>query len=119
MLVHGANVNEANYKEIAGVIQKASPLRLWVGIPSFALDTPNPVQIKAAVTNSVASIEKAGNWSVNARDVFVAGHSLGGVFAPSVVVSENYGALIEFGSYVTQGNDITTMKQPVLTLGGS
>jgi hypothetical protein len=118
VLVHGAKVNEKFYVELATSIQKASPLRLWVGIPSFAIDTPNPLQIKSAVKGSVTAIEKAGNWTANSSDVFLAGHSLGGVFAPSVAASENYAALVEFGSYVTQGNDITTMKQPVLTLGG-
>ena len=38
--VHGAFVNEIHYVNISRSIQAASPLTLWVGLPSFILDTP-------------------------------------------------------------------------------
>lgn len=116
--VHGAFVNEKYYQSACRALQSASPLKLWVGLPSFILDTPNPGTITSAVTGMVKKITKQGNLNVSTADVFVAGHSLGGVFAPAVVKSKGYAGLLEFGSYVTQGQDITTTSYPVLTLGG-
>ena len=37
-------------------IQRASQLNLWVGLPHFLADTPNPITITSAVTGMVARI---------------------------------------------------------------
>ena len=57
--VHGALVNEAHYQTLAKSIQAATPLTLWVGLPSFILDTPNPGTINGAVTGMVTGGERA------------------------------------------------------------
>jgi len=120
--VHGASINEKNYVTVAQAIQRASHLSLWVGLPHFLGNVPNPITITGAVTGMVKRIGAAsqGNFSnpPAPSDVFVAAHSLGGVFSPAVVNKQGYKALLEFGSYVTNGLDITTTKFPVLTLGG-
>lgn len=116
--VHGAFVNEVHYTSACRAIQNASSFTLWVGLPSFLADTPNPATIKGAVTGMVKTIVAQGKLNISVSDIFVAAHSLGGVFAPAVVKSEGYAGLLEFGSYVTQGQDITTTPYPVLTLGG-
>ena len=116
--VHGALVNEAHYQTLAKSIQAATPLTLWVGLPSFILDTPNPGTINGAVTGMVKRIVAQGGLNTTVADVFVAGHSLGGVFAPAVVNKYGYAGLLEHGSYVTSGLDITSTRFPVLTLGG-
>ena len=57
--VHGASINEKNYVTVAQAIQRASHLSLWVGLPHFLGNVPNPITITGAVTGMVKRIGAA------------------------------------------------------------
>merc|ERR1719460_1778831 len=121
VIINGAYVENTNYAELGQAIQKASPLKLWVAIPSFLLNCPNPGEIKSKITGAVSEVKSQGFSGINSTsDVFVAGHSLGGIFSQTVVHGGGYAGLILFGSYLTtlNGYSLRTFKYPVLTLAG-
>ena len=49
VLVPGAKVKPEQYRELAKTIQQKFPSRLWVLIPSFLGDFPNPLTAESAV----------------------------------------------------------------------
>ena len=110
VLINGAYVPNTDYVEVAAAIQAASPFRLWVTIPSFLLDCPNPLQIGSAISGSLDAVAAAGGFADTggavdaAADVVVGGHSLGGIFSQTAVVSGNYSGLVLFGSYLSSAN---------------
>lgn len=58
----------------AVAIQKATPVKLWVALlEDWPLNVPNPVQLDYAVNEA---IDKMG---IKNGNVFLAGHSLGGM----------------------------------------
>lgn len=121
VMINGAYVSNTNYVEVAGAIQLAAAptIRLWVAIPSFLLDCPNPVQIGSKIKAALSAIEEAGFANLDPEtDVVVGGHSLGGIFSQGAVVSGNYTGLLLFGSYLTSGNRVDTYPKPALTLAG-
>jgi len=122
IVINGANVPNTDYVDVAKAVQAASDLKLWVAIPSFVLDTPNPGQIGYKIKDGITALEKAGfPGTIKAgSDVVVAGHSLGGIFSQGAVVSGGYAALVLFGSYLSSINGYAVNKYPVpaLTLAG-
>jgi len=125
VLINGAYVPNTDYVEVAKAIQSASSQRLWVAIPSFLINTPNPGQINSKIKAAIGAIESAGYpggmGAVKAsEDVVVGGHSLGGIFSQSAVVKDGYTALVLFGSYLSSINGYAVNKypKPVLTLAG-
>merc|ERR1711907_223064 len=121
VIINGAYVANTNYAELGTAIQKASPLKLWVAIPSFVLNCPNPGQIGGKVSDAVQQVKSNGFASITpSQDVFISGHSLGGIFSQKVVGGGGYAGLILFGSYLTSinGYSLESFKYPVLTLAG-
>ena len=121
VIINGAYVSNTNYVDVASAIQLAvaPTMRLWVAIPSFLLDCPNPGQIGSKIKAALSVIEDAGFTDLDPEtDVVVGGHSLGGIFSQSAVVSGNYTGLILFGSYLTSGNRVDSYSKPALTLAG-
>lgn len=122
VVINGANVANTNYVDVAKAVQAASDLKLWVAIPSFVLNTPNPGQIGSKIKDGLSALEKAGfPRTIKAdSDVVVAGHSLGGIFSQGAVVSGGYTALVLFGSYLSSINGFAVNKypKPALTLAG-
>jgi len=122
VIVNGAFVDNTKYVELGVAIQEASPLKLWLALPSFIANTPNPGEMSSKVAAAVSAVKQANFSSINSTsDVFISGHSLGGIMSQSEVASGKYQAgLILFGSYLTStfGNSIASFKYPVLTLAG-
>jgi len=122
VIVNGAFVENTNYEELGVAIQKASPLKLWLALPSFIANTPNPGEMSSKVAAAVSAVRESNFSSINSTsDVFISGHSLGGIMSQSEVASGKYQAgLILFGSYLTStfGNSMASFKYPVLTLAG-
>eukprot|EP00744_Colponema_vietnamica_P001253 GILI01002098.1.p1 GENE.GILI01002098.1~~GILI01002098.1.p1 ORF type:complete len:478 (-),score=189.36 GILI01002098.1:225-1658(-) len=119
VIVHGALVDHTKYQPVAAKIQQTSSLKLWVALPSFVFDVPNPLQVASSIRNLVDMIKSKGA-QIEDSDVFIAGHSLGGVMSRQVA-ADNYGGLILLGSYLEpQGGKLSllTYPKPVLTLGG-
>lgn len=125
VLINGAFVPNTDYVEVAKAIQTSSSQRLWVAIPSFLLNTPNPGQIGSKIKAAIGAIESAGfpggAGAVKAAfDVVVGGHSLGGIFSQGAVIKGDYAALVLFGSYLSSinGYAVNRYSKPVLTLAG-
>ena len=79
--IHGADCNAEAYQTMAQEAQSqaaAAGKRLWVGIPQFILSTPEPILIDHYFESSLSSLKGMGFSSDN---VFIAGHSLGGVMS--------------------------------------
>lgn len=77
VFVQGAQSPTAAYVPLAKAIQSASPFKMWVAIPAFPLDTPEPVVIGSGMKRAIASLRAAGLPA--SAPVAVAAHSLGGV----------------------------------------
>ena len=52
--------------------------RLWIGIPEFILDMPEPILIDHYYEGTLSNLKGQGFTGDN---VFIAGHSLGGVMS--------------------------------------
>lgn len=135
ILIPGANVATSYYDTTAKAIQDATSqeARLWVVVPSMPtkkcillcttdfLCAPLHERVQDAVKKAVRQ-GYAGN--VTGDDVFMAGHSLGGTCASTLVSSyakskgNGYGSLVVMGSYVTDQN-VEDFPVPVLTLGAA
>jgi len=44
VLIQGATCPAEGYRPLAEALQKASPYKLWVGVPAFVGNTPEPAQ---------------------------------------------------------------------------
>lgn len=121
IIINGAYVPNTDYQQVGAAIQRASPLKLWVAIPSFILNCPNPGEIDSKIKASVSAVQAAGFANISApADAFVAGHSLGGIFSQGVVKKGGYAGLILLGSYLSTvySNSVESFPYPVLTLAG-
>ena len=124
VLINGAGIGNEHYRATAAAIMTSAAscnVSLWVAIPSFLLDTPNPAELHGKVTEAIAAVGSRGFGGINASaDVFVGGHSLGGIFAQHEVATHAYAGLILLGSYLTTayGYDVETFGTPTLTVGG-
>ncbi|KAK7098991.1 hypothetical protein V1264_003199 [Littorina saxatilis] len=118
IIVPGASITGEAYKPLATTIQQASPLKLWVVLlEGFLLTTPNPLELGGAVTSAIAALKHQGMTSDN---IFLAGHSLGGVFVGqygSSNASKLKGILL-YASYLTRDVKLASYPLPVLTISG-
>jgi hypothetical protein len=77
--IHGMQCKPEAYRKIAAEVQKAAAdnhLKLWVGLPEFVFDAPEPILIGHYVSETFDELKKHGFTGDN---VFMAAHSLGGV----------------------------------------
>ena len=130
VLIPGANVATSFYYDTARAIQNGTRAALWVVVPSMPQELcisicPSSGVCSLLQTRVQAVISQAAaqgyKGATSAPDVFIAGHSLGGVCAASLVAgyaktSQNYSALVLMGSYV-DSYDVGGYPAPVLTLG--
>nr|KAG5698630.1 hypothetical protein BaRGS_003144 [Batillaria attramentaria] len=100
------------------VIQQVSTLKLWVALlDGFMLNTPNPLQLPGAVNQAIKDLKKKGMTSHN---VFLAGHSLGGVFVGEYGQkhADQLKGILLFASYLTRDVRLSDYPLPVLTISG-
>ncbi|KAH8066206.1 hypothetical protein JL722_622 [Aureococcus anophagefferens] len=100
VIVGGASIANDKYAPLGRAIQRfgaANNLSLWVAIPAFPLDTPNPAALPAEVEEAYAATFDG----CAPDDVFVAGHSLGGIFSQALVHGSSYAGLVLLGSYLS------------------
>lgn len=116
-IIQGASSPPEGYRPIAEAIQAASPFALWVGVPEFIADTPEPVQFGAKLQSVLGQMRAAG-MATN-RTVLLA-HSLGGVMSQSYVASEYHGidSLVLYGATLLRSYRSKTLAVPTLTLDG-
>ena len=76
VFIQGAQIKPEQYIPLATAIQNASNYSLWVGIPDFTFDIPEPIEISEKVERVIKSLQMAG---MNTTSIFFAAHSLGGI----------------------------------------
>ena len=119
----GANRNASEYLELMQLVQSKSALNLAVATLKFTVSFPNPIEFSGHVRNAIEFAKAdAGISSLENAQVFVGGHSLGGIFARDLVVSQKLGGLVLFASYLNADSknnaSLANYPYPVLTLGG-
>ena len=67
-------------------IQEQSEQDVWISIPKVFMDAPNSMTLPGLVRNALTELQEAG---YNGDKVYLAGHSLGGVFLPDIVRSND------------------------------
>merc|ERR1719183_635294 len=134
VLIPGGKVPPEDYSAVGKAIQKTSNMRLWVAIPGCLANLCDPVDqgplgLKKVVDAVIVQVGKSAT-NLLKSDVFIAGHSLGGVGARYVVDQEpGYAGLALFGTqYVGDHEDfrgglgypedITKFPMPLLALTG-
>jgi hypothetical protein len=94
VFIHGASLPGAQYTTLFTQLQQASPLNLWVVLPGFILDTPNPLEIKVRFSDTSAqpvfirssNIYSFFNPPLLAVPVIDRGRAQDGLFAGPLVV---------------------------------
>lgn len=79
--IHGADCDTKAYEEFANNIQTQAATagkKVWVGLPTFLFDVPEPLLIDKYVKDTIAKLRDAG---FSGDNIMLAGHSLGGVMA--------------------------------------
>jgi len=130
LFIPGGGVPNANYVETALAIQEATTnQRLWVTIPTILGNLCIPQCTASflcaplhATTESALSkaVDQGWNRGNDAEDMWLAGHSLGGICANTLFQAYhgNYAALVVMGSYVDQDGaySVANYPKPVMTL---
>eukprot|EP00347_Sterkiella_histriomuscorum_P010783 403374937 len=124
----GASAPVSGYQPFAEKLQEVAAdhgLRAFVSVPQFLFDTPEPMQTGSAFNSALNEIKKAGFTGDN---VFLAGHSLGGVMAQNFAPSHSNaikglileGSVLLRGTRKVQTNGFTkfNFNVPTLTLCG-
>jgi len=127
--IHGMDCDPTAYTTFASEIQTqgaSSNQRIWVGLPEFLLDAPEPILIDSYVTKTIKKLQEAGFTGDN---IMIAGHSLGGVMSQKYATknADTIKGQILMGSvllrdYHSINEDGTThfdFNVPTLTLGGT
>lgn len=127
--IHGMRCPNEQYITMATALQAAGHemgQNIWVGIPEFIFDAPEPFLIDNYVEKAIEGIRKAGFTGDN---IMLAAHSLGGVMAQRYAEanSDLIKGQILMGSVLTRGHhtlnpDGSThfdYPVPTLTLGGT
>ena len=79
--IHGMQCDNAAYVSLAGEVQVQGAAKgqdIWVGLPDFLFDIPEPILIDHYVSQTIKSLRAAGFTGDN---IVIAGHSLGGVMS--------------------------------------
>ncbi|KAL1522457.1 hypothetical protein AB1Y20_017445 [Prymnesium parvum] len=117
LLIQGASSPPEGYRPVAEAIQRASDFPVWVGVPQFILNLPEPVQFESKVRSTLDSMKAAG---MEAAYTVLFAHSLGGVFAQKWLATPSQGvdALVLYGATLLRQYRGVPYPVPVLTLDG-
>jgi len=126
VFIQGAEIANDLYIPLLQAVQNKSDLGLWVGIPSFLGNTPEPLQLPLAIKSTIEEMEKQGLNSSEAL-MFYGGHSLGTVFIQDYVAenaSHASGQVLTGGflarkHFTASVNGTFEYPVPTLTMGGS
>jgi len=130
LFIPGGSVPNSNYIETALAIQeKTKDQRLWVTIPTLLgnlciAQCPSSgtcFLLHGATERALSmAVDQGWNRGNDAEDLYLAGHSLGGLCANTMFqgYKNGYAALAVMGSYVDQGGaySLANYPKPVLTL---
>ena len=97
-------------------LQTASNFKMWVAVPEFIADTPEPAQFGGKVHSVEEKMRKAG---MNATHSIFMAHSLGGVMTQIYASgNHNHDAIILMGATILRKYRDKGFGVPVLTLDG-
>lgn len=120
VIVPGAGVEAERYLSLAEAIYRARG-ETWTAVVRFPFDSPNPVQIAGRVEEAVKLARSELFASSGTSRIYIAGHSLGGIFAKDVANRNEYAGLILLASYLAElpGNaPISEYAKPLLSVAG-
>ena len=117
VFIQGAQIEPKQYLPLVQEVQKASPFAVWVGIPDFAFDVPEPIVISGGIDRVLQSMKDSG---MNATDIIFAAHSLGGVILQDYLNDNKQVGIgqILLGSFLLRKYRNVTYPVPTLTIGG-
>lgn len=122
VLLQGAGITPQAYDRLAQSLQAASQERIWVAVPHFPLDMPMPPEGDCHVRDAVRHVQEQTGLDFDARHVFLAGHSMGGVVAETLAQTFPCAGVMLLGSYLAHGlggvPTAAAYPRPVLTVGG-
>ena len=123
VIVPGAKLGPESYVDLGKKIISQSSQNIWIAITDFPGNFPNPIQMTGKIKWVRQLVAEKGQTFVD-QQVFVAGHSLGGIMAAPAVKELKLGGLIHLASYLPQskvaGNQqLSEFPTPVLTIGGT
>ena len=115
--IQGAQIRPDQYVPLAKAIQAASEYTLWVGIPEFWLDMPQPLDLSGGINRIMKNMTDAG---MNATKFFFAGHSLGGAMLQDYIFANKQRASgqILMGSFLERKYRKKTYPVATLTVAG-
>ena len=117
ILVQGASSPVTGYKPVGEAIQKASPFKVWVGVPQHLFDLAE-FQFEAKVNDMLKQMENAG---MKADHKVMMGHSLGAVQSQFYAAGSGQGkidALVLTAGTVLRKYRNSTKLPPTLTIDG-
>jgi len=120
VLVPGCQLEPRQYEQMAKSIQENSDRPVWISIPKMLLNMPNPLDVPRVVRESLTELQQAG---YGGTQTYVGGHSLGGVFLPNVIESQqgldasDILGFIRLGAFQDRSDDVSSMRQ--LTICGN
>ena len=126
--IHGAKCENSAYTTVAQAYIEAGAKqgqKVWVGIPEFKGDVPEPVLMDHYVSETIRKLKRSGFKGDN---IFMAAHSLGGVMTqryqkdhPEIKGSVLMGSVLLRAHHSLNADGTTHFEfpSPVLTLGGT
>ncbi|XP_072028148.1 uncharacterized protein [Amphiura filiformis] len=116
----GAYIAGEAYESLCLAIQKASSLKLWVGLTAgYRGDLADPVSLEEAIYLAISDLQAAGMSKT--APIFVAGHSLGGTFSQTIVAADPqmFAGVLLWASYLAgQTSDMGAFPTPVMHVSG-
>ena len=115
--IQGAEIKPEAYVPLAKAIQLATLFPVWIGIPQFPLDIPEPLVLEGGIKRILEKLKEAG---MNTTKVFYAGHSLGGAILQEYVKSKptNVEGQILMGSFLSRKYRNVSYPVSTLTVSG-
>ena len=117
VLIQGAQIPPDRYIPLAEKIQSASNYSLWVGIPDFAFDVPEPIVISKGIKRVLDAMAQSG---MKTTKMFYAAHSEGGVILQDYLVDNPSVAIGQmlFGANLVRKYRGKVYPTPTLVVGG-
>ena len=122
MIFPGAGIEARRYGALAEALIQQSP-SVNVMVAKFTGNYANPLEGRSRVDAMLQHLAARG-WRDPAAAAFLAGHSLGGIFAPSLVNDLKLGGLILMGAYLQKSSiggspfTVASFPRPILVLNG-
>lgn len=119
IFLEGALIPCDRYVSLAYKIQEKMPNhKVWISIPDVFLELPFEITANSAIQGGLKDLINSGFSS--GSKVYIAGHSMGGTAAADWGLShvDQISGIIQLGSFLDRKYRNTTLKTPILMVGG-